>query len=68
MIEREMHKVCRFFSALTAVIVSVASVSGCGESGRRLKIGVSQCSDDDWRAKQNAEISAAALAYGVDVP
>ncbi len=44
-------------------------VSGCGksgESGRRLKIGVSQCSDDDWRAKQNAEISAAALAYGVD--
>ncbi len=67
MTKMSKHTVCRAFSALTAAIVCLVLVSGCGGSERRLKIGVSQCSDDDWRAKQNAEISAAALAYGVDV-
>ena len=29
---------------------------GCSKSERRYKIGVSQCSEDDWRSKLNDEI------------
>ena len=29
---------------------------GCSKSERRYKIGVSQCSEDDWRSNLNDEI------------
>lgn len=57
---------CDLHILLTALSACLVLVSGCGDGEKRPKIGVSQCSDDDWRAKQNAEISAAALSYGVD--
>ncbi len=33
-----------------------AALSGCSDSGRVYRIGVSQCSQDDWRSKMNDEI------------
>lgn len=43
-------------------------VSSCSEAGKHYYIGVSQCSDDDWRAKMNAEIAREAMFYdGVSV-
>lgn len=38
------------------LIVIVAMLSGCSES-KVYKIGVSQCSQDDWRTKMNDEIN-----------
>ena len=33
-----------------------AALSSCSDSGRVYRIGVSQCSQDDWRSKMNDEI------------
>lgn len=38
------------------VILIGALMFGCSKSERRYKIGVSQCSEDDWRSKLNDEI------------
>lgn len=44
------------FSNLLLLIMMVAVLSGCTES-KVYKIGVSQCSQDDWRTKMNDEIN-----------
>ena len=41
----------------------IALVS-CSQSGKRYKIGVSQCSEDIWREKQNAELRMGAYLQG----
>ncbi len=44
---------------LTAVVIVAAVLSlilGCRDTGKVYRIGVSQCSDDDWRKKMNEEI------------
>ena len=46
--------------ALFAVIVILASCSG---GKKKYKIGVSQCSEDIWREKQNAELRIAAYLH-----
>lgn len=38
------------------MILIGALMLGCSKSERRYKIGVSQCSEDDWRSKLNDEI------------
>lgn len=45
----------RILAYITFVLL-VISLSGCGEKQTRYKIGVSQCSSDDWRHKMNEEI------------
>lgn len=43
-------------------------LAGCGNETSRYRIGVSQCSDDEWRRQMNSEILREALFYdGVDV-
>lgn len=44
------------FINLFLVVFSLLVVTSCG-SDRKYKIGVSQCSEDDWRAKMNDEIN-----------
>ncbi|MDE5655802.1 MAG: substrate-binding domain-containing protein, partial [Muribaculaceae bacterium] len=41
---------------LLAAVISLLSVA-CGNSGKQYRIGVSQCSQDDWRVKVNDEIN-----------
>lgn len=51
-----------FFCFLALVL------AGCGNETPRYRIGVSQCSDDEWRRQMNSEILREALFYdGVDV-
>ncbi len=38
-------------------IVLLFAAAGCDGADKTFKIGVSQCSSDDWRAKMNAEIN-----------
>lgn len=38
------------------VIIILVVLTSCSQSGKRYKIGVSQCSEDIWREKQNAEL------------
>ena len=38
------------------VIIILFALTSCSQSGKRYKIGVSQCSEDIWREKQNAEL------------
>lgn len=45
----------RFFTA-TVIFVTLVMTSGCTKD-RVYKIGVSQCSQDDWRMKMNDEIN-----------
>lgn len=51
----------RFLRYLLCAAV-VAVVSGCTES-KVYKIGVSQCSQDDWRAKMNEEINREIISH-----
>ena len=45
-----------------------ALVSSCDGTNTRYHIGVSQCSDDEWRHKMNKEMQREALFYdGVQV-
>ncbi len=39
-------------------------LTSCGNSKHRLVIGVSQCSEDNWRDKMNSEMLSAAYAEG----
>jgi signal transduction histidine kinase/DNA-binding response OmpR family regulator/ABC-type xylose transport system substrate-binding protein len=41
----------------------VVSATGCGGRGVKYKIGVSQCSSDDWREKMNEEIRREAMFH-----
>ncbi|MDE5811346.1 MAG: hypothetical protein K2H61_03445 [Muribaculaceae bacterium] len=42
--------------AAAAIIAAVLLPASCNRS-KQYKIGVSQCSKDDWRPKMNAEIN-----------
>ncbi|MBD5194904.1 MAG: substrate-binding domain-containing protein [Bacteroidales bacterium] len=46
--------------AFLALAISSAILTGCSEP-KKIKIGVSQCSDDDWRKKMNEEIEREAM-------
>lgn len=53
---------------LYLLLCLAALVSSCSETNTRYRIGVSQCSDDEWRHKMNNEIMREALFYeGVEV-
>ena len=41
------------------IIVGIALLTGCSDSGKTYKIGVSQCSEGRWREKVNQEMLAA---------
>lgn len=51
-----MKSLCRIFSALMVAAVIAAGLSGCKKT-LTYRIGVSQCSRDDWRMKLNEEIN-----------
>ena len=52
-------------NAISFLIISLflLLLAGCAGQQRRFVIGVSQCSDDEWRAQMNKEISREALFY-----
>ncbi len=53
---------------LTLLSVLCFLVSSCSDTRKQYYIGVSQCSDDDWREKMNSEILREAMFYeGVEV-
>ena len=45
------------------VIIILFALTSCSQSGKRYKIGVSQCSVDIWREKQNAELRMGAYFH-----
>lgn len=53
-----MNRFLRYL--LCAAVLTIAS--GCTES-KVYKIGVSQCSQDDWRTKMNEEISREIISH-----
>ena len=50
------------FSVACCLILSIALIS-CAEKQPKYVIGISQCSDDIWREKQNAELRMAAYFH-----
>jgi len=46
------------------IIIILVVLTSCSQSGKRHKIGVSQCSEDIWREKQNAELRMGAYLQG----
>ena len=50
---------------LLFLISAVLLLAGCSGGKKSLVIGVSQCSDDIWRSKLNAELALAARVDGV---
>lgn len=53
---------------LLYIIILIVTIVACTPSEKRFKIGVSQCSADIWREKQNAELRMGAYIHGdVDV-
>ena len=49
-------------SVACCLILSIALIS-CAEKQPKYVIGISQCSDDIWREKQNAELRMAAYFH-----
>lgn len=52
-----MKKSTFLFLCLTLLL------AGCGKPSPRYHIGISQCSDDEWRQKMNNEIRREAMSY-----
>ncbi|NDV56615.1 substrate-binding domain-containing protein [Bacteroides sp. 519] len=53
---------------LIPIITIILLLCSCGRDNPRYKIGVSQCSDDEWRSQVNQEIMREAMFYdGVEV-
>lgn len=50
------------FPAILSLLTCLLCLPGCGDS-RVYKIGVSQCSQDDWRQKMNDEIRREAMFH-----
>lgn len=45
------------------IIILLAIISSCSSGEKKYRIGVSQCSDDIWRDKQNTELKMAAYFH-----
>ena len=52
----------RLFASLFIVLLLLMVLNSCGES-KVYKIGISQCSSDDWRSKMNEEIMREAMLH-----
>lgn len=50
------------FSIIIVAMLSFFALCGCTEK-RVYKIGVSQCSHDDWRTKMNEEINREVISH-----
>ncbi len=48
----------------TILITLLLSLAACGVDNKKYVVGVSQCSEDNWREKMNSEMVSAALAEG----
>ena len=53
----------RNYTSCLVLLILMLLLAGCSGQQRRYVIGVSQCSDDEWRAQMNREISREALFY-----
>ncbi len=51
------------FAAIFLSVVILTSLSGCADREPVYRIGVSQCSSDDWREKMNGEINREAMFH-----
>ena len=49
---------------LFLILCLMGILTSCSQKHTRYYIGVSQCSDDEWRHKMNHEIVREALFYG----
>lgn len=58
MINCNINNICIIFS-----LILIFFISSCARSEKNFIIGVSQCSDDEWRTRMNDEIKREALFY-----
>ncbi len=58
-----MLKLIRKAGMLLLVLVPAIIVSSCGGHGKKVVIGVSQCSEDIWREKLNTEMQISTYVY-----
>ena len=57
---KKMRKYCHFAFAILIMLCLLAS---CSQDVKKYRIGVSQCSDDIWRDKQNSELQIGAYFH-----
>ena len=62
--EKYMRIMRKTVAYLTIVLFLGFILESCSQSEKRFKIGVSQCSEDIWREKQNAELRMGAYLQG----
>ncbi len=55
----KMRKYCQF----AFIILMIAGMASCSQDVKKYRIGVSQCSDDIWRDKQNSELKIGAYFH-----
>ncbi|MCD8294737.1 MAG: substrate-binding domain-containing protein [Clostridia bacterium] len=58
-----MLKMIRKSGTLLLILLSAILMVSCGGHGKRIVIGVSQCSEDIWREKLNTEMQISAYMY-----
>lgn len=58
-----MTRTLTFLCFSLVLIISLLLPAGCSDDGSRYRIGVSQCSYDDWRLKLNDELRRQSVMY-----
>ncbi|MBR1687768.1 MAG: substrate-binding domain-containing protein [Prevotella sp.] len=52
---------------LLYILILLSALTACADGRRKYRIGISQCSDDIWREKQNSELLVGAYCHPDDV-
>ncbi|MDE5790655.1 MAG: substrate-binding domain-containing protein [Muribaculaceae bacterium] len=58
-----MKRIKKGLETIIILCISLIIFSGCNGGGKKYKIGISQCSDDDWRKKMNEEIEREVMMH-----
>lgn len=57
------NKTIHYAARLLNIIITTAFLTACSGDEPRYRIGVSQCSSDDWRTKMNEEMEREAMVH-----
>ena len=53
----------KFYQFAFIILMSLVLLASCSQDSKKYRIGVSQCSDDIWRDKQNSELKIGAYFH-----
>ncbi len=59
----KLTKMRKHYQFAFIILTTIGLLASCSQQGKKYRIGVSQCSDDIWRDKQNSELQIGAYFH-----